>query len=314
MVCKLLKRDPAIDILKGILIVLVVYGHTSLEKPFNYFWFRMPAFFMISGYFIKPDIEFSSQYLKKIIRRYVTPYFCWCIIMYIIFWPEHPLKNIIRIIYGGHNNITLYSYPYWFINTLFISDLLFVSILTISKKINQVCSIILVPLFVFGLYTIAHFFLPIKDFPPLPWGVDNACCAIMYLYIGHILKQFKKWNTILCIIPFIFIYICYFHHYNYQLNIADIHLEHYFLDIIIPLSFTILLLNIANYFVKVPIINQLFSKIGECTLTIFFTHAAVLNLCNGWIGIILSILIGYILHQLLKQNNITKKLFLGKYK
>ena len=306
------ERNIIIDILKGILIICVVYGHTSLNKLIDVFWFHMPAFFIISGYFIKPSIELSKEYFIKIIHRYVIPYFCWCIIMYILFHPEHPLKNLIRIIYGGHNNITIYSYPYWFINTLFISHLLFTIILTISKKNHQFCSIILVPLFVFGLYTIAHFFLPIKGLPPLPWGIDNACCAIMYLYIGHILKQFKKWNTILCIIPFIFIYICIFHHYNYKLNIADIHLEHYFLDIIIPFSFTILLLKIATYLAKIPIVNQIFSKIGECTLTIFFIHAAILHISNGWLGIVLSVLIGCILHQMIKKNEITKCWLLGK--
>ena len=47
-------RKVEFDILKGILIIFVVIGHTNLKIPyFDIFWFHMPAFFMVSGYLTK---------------------------------------------------------------------------------------------------------------------------------------------------------------------------------------------------------------------------------------------------------------------
>lgn len=43
-------RKPEFDILKGLLIVTVVMGHTSFKIPLiDVYWFHMPAFFMITG-------------------------------------------------------------------------------------------------------------------------------------------------------------------------------------------------------------------------------------------------------------------------
>lgn len=46
-------RKIEFDILKGILIICVVIGH-AVKTPFiNVFWFHVPAFFLIAGYFAK---------------------------------------------------------------------------------------------------------------------------------------------------------------------------------------------------------------------------------------------------------------------
>ena len=47
-------RNIELDILKGIMIIFVVIGHTSIKIPFfDIYWFHMPAFFLISGYLAK---------------------------------------------------------------------------------------------------------------------------------------------------------------------------------------------------------------------------------------------------------------------
>lgn len=50
------KRDRSIDILKGILILLVVLGHSRVKFSHVIFWFHMPLFFIVSGYLLDiPD-------------------------------------------------------------------------------------------------------------------------------------------------------------------------------------------------------------------------------------------------------------------
>ena len=41
------------DIMKSFLIICVVIGHTYIEWTKYIYWFHMPVFFMISGYFLK---------------------------------------------------------------------------------------------------------------------------------------------------------------------------------------------------------------------------------------------------------------------
>lgn len=124
-----MKRKIEIDILKGFLIIFVVIGHIQAyhDQPHEViFWFHMPAFFMVSGYFMhapKSAPWHDRAYLSKQIRRYVVPFFAWCVVGYALVRHESLLKNIVRVLYAGHNNITPYSYPYWFINALFTGSI-----------------------------------------------------------------------------------------------------------------------------------------------------------------------------------------------
>lgn len=61
------ERNKQIDIVKGLLIILVIIGHFPfLDQMAPYiFWFHMPAFFMLSGMFIK----YKGMLLLEIKKR-----------------------------------------------------------------------------------------------------------------------------------------------------------------------------------------------------------------------------------------------------
>ena len=62
-------RDPSIDVLKGIAIVLVVYGHTwPFCRNFIYL-FHMAVFMMASGILYSGKIDSIREYLKYIIKK-----------------------------------------------------------------------------------------------------------------------------------------------------------------------------------------------------------------------------------------------------
>ena len=59
-------RNIELDILKGIMIIFVVIGHTNIAIPFmDVYWFHMRAFFLISGYLAKNKGSVKKQ-LKAI--------------------------------------------------------------------------------------------------------------------------------------------------------------------------------------------------------------------------------------------------------
>lgn len=129
------ERKVEYDILKGILIVLVVIGHaisnnSALHKVI--FWFHMPAFFMITGC-LTTRWNNSRETIVLRIKRLVVPYFSYSILLFCLFHPEPLVKNIARVLYAGHMNITTYSYPFWFVNAMFVA-LCFYSLLL--RKFN----------------------------------------------------------------------------------------------------------------------------------------------------------------------------------
>src|SRR3954463_11663954 len=89
------KRITSIDIVKGIAIILVVYGHVMqgmahrnlMYLPFHIFSdtfiysFHMPAFFFASGLFAKLNANTSSTVLiQKKAEQLLWPYLLWALI------------------------------------------------------------------------------------------------------------------------------------------------------------------------------------------------------------------------------------------
>jgi fucose 4-O-acetylase-like acetyltransferase len=143
-----MERKIEIDILKGILIIFVIIGHLpGLHADVHrvIYWFHMPLFFMISGSFLGVSLARQvneRSFIKKQFQRYVVPFYAWSILLYLITRPEGIFKNLVRIIYAGRNNTTIYSYPFWFINTLFVAILFIFSIDCVKKKIDNTRNIL----------------------------------------------------------------------------------------------------------------------------------------------------------------------------
>ena len=137
-------RNKVFDIMKGILIILVVYGHCGL--PLNHFiyLFHVPVFFMISGYYIKPEYFENRisvrEYFYKKIKSLWLPYFLFngigCLLnnffVYIHFLKETDKKNVESIgidilktflFRGGAKNI---GGATWFLRTLFEVSIIFI--------------------------------------------------------------------------------------------------------------------------------------------------------------------------------------------
>lgn len=95
------KRIEYVDVAKGIAILCVVAGHTfaaydpgSLQNKFIYS-FHMPLFFILSGFFYKPQ-EFKKSFLEKG-KKPSGPLFCdQC--SFVVWWPciRAALKTCLR--------------------------------------------------------------------------------------------------------------------------------------------------------------------------------------------------------------------------
>lgn len=318
-------RKPEFDILKGILIICVVIGHTNIKIPYiDIFWFHMPAFFIITGYLTKKwltpkeifvSIKNKDYIIWNKIGKYIFPYLSYSILFFILFRPESIIKNLARIIYAGTNNTTDYSYPFWYINALFIGTLAMGG----GKlwKINRLNILLILLLWLFlhlNLIKLLSF--------PLPWGIDTALGAIIFLYIGNAAKEIKSknWHWSLLLLPIIFIILNENTGLHYKFNMKSMTYNHFILDLFIPTLFTYFFYKMSIILSHIQKFSQSLSYLGTCCMTIYFTHAAILSFTsqelhwNNMLGIILAITIGVLLHTLFKHFKITRILFIGNLK
>ena len=133
-------RDPLIDSLRGIAILIVIMGHAlqnanaspslPVLKIIMTFW--MPLFFLISGFSAGYGRESSLRNgLKKKVLRLLVPYLCWAEIVYAV-----DLFRFDRCFSLMDNVVALFCSPFWFLRMLFGISALFVVYRSIVSGLN----------------------------------------------------------------------------------------------------------------------------------------------------------------------------------
>lgn len=185
------KRNMTIDIMKGILIILVVIGHSYWYYKKVIFWFHMPLFFMISGYLLnKPEKEKEKEWIIRKCKVFLIPYMAYT---FILGWFEirSGFKAVFvywfRALYGGEAA----GGVYWFITVLLLSEILIVKI---ENRVYDYRSRI-------GIYTVMYLlaivesllFIPpdtiqVPTYTKLPWDMDVCLISVPYMMIGQVLR------------------------------------------------------------------------------------------------------------------------------
>lgn len=113
-------RNKELDAAKGLLIILVVFGHSGNKMLHDViFLFHMPLFFMISGMLISKEHLAKRSYFLTRIKRLMIPYYIYGMIDILIF--RQDLGGIVRLIWGGRS----ISGVYWYITCLLFAILIF---------------------------------------------------------------------------------------------------------------------------------------------------------------------------------------------
>lgn len=288
-------------------------GHAGLTLGgFDVFWFHMPAFFIVSGALTNtfPTLADRNRLWSKA-KQYLIPYIAWSVLLYLFFLGEdNPLKYAVRVVCGGRLNITTFSYPFWFIFSLFWA-LWAVGELKrwVANKWHQALCIL-------GLWAAVHiaYYLGFNKII-LPWGLDCAPAAIVFVYLGDLFKQYvrRPWHYAILLVPASFFLLFRHFDYAYVINMADKHLAHPLLDLLVPCSCFFSLYLISDLLTRVPLLSSAMAWVGRSSLTIFFVHAAVLH---GFAGVATSealtavaVVLGVTLHSLFLLTPATSFLF-----
>lgn len=181
------KRDESFDILKGLLILFVIIGHSRFPFSVEHFLFsfHMPAFFFISGYFYKKRA--LKEELAVDTRRLLIPYMFSCCVLILC---NPTLIQALTCLLGGQPIIPLPFLeeiselgPLWFLLAMFWIRLM-AHFLFHSK---------LAPWMQAGVILLLSF-ASMKNFSSfhvfVPWYLPSACCALGFFFVGHRLRSF----------------------------------------------------------------------------------------------------------------------------
>lgn len=191
------ERLNYIDAARGIGILMVIFGH--LDFPYLSQWIytcHMPLFFFLSGMVFSADKYSFSTFIKKKIKGIIVPYFAlglgiW-IFFSIVYLCDHnppdfvanaiasPLEMMIQFLIQRH------YWTVWFLACLFFANLILFSEFKITKSKTPYllgCSV-LICICAFVYYRLGG--------DTLPWNIDTACVAQLFMCLGYLFRKNSK--------------------------------------------------------------------------------------------------------------------------
>ena len=143
-------RNPALDILKAIAILLVIIGHNSTGIWHNYVYsFHMPLFFILAGYLWHE--KSVAQSLFRDIRRIIIPYVSYFAVLAIIGYAINGVsigrivQDVLRISWGSLDRVDVFGHYVqgvgflWFLPALFVCKNVFNAIYALWGRITTKC-------------------------------------------------------------------------------------------------------------------------------------------------------------------------------
>lgn len=192
-----LKRDNALDILKGIGIITMIMGHSNMGENFILYvaGFHMQLFFIVSGYLFNQFKYSFKEFTKRKIKTLIIPYLTfaittlvYCVIISLVNKSNiYDFPNCLIGIAFSNRSIFPITGALWFLQCLFCVNILFF----LSGKFGEIIRAIIISIFFLGAWCQSRYDVW------LPFALDSALSAIVLFYIGYLLKNvtFKPTNT-----------------------------------------------------------------------------------------------------------------------
>ena len=285
-----MSRNKKIDIFRGILILMVVWGHSGLNSMHDIiFLFHMPLFFILSGFLVEKDRLLKREYLKNKLMIFVIPYLMYTIIDFGIFRRDLSLLTLCRVLYGGR----AISGVYWYITCyLFALFLLSASLRKFSDKMSKALILMGGGTAVIESNLIDKIHL--LQSPGIPWNLDVSLMALVYVGIGFFYKdkikellesELRKYDLVAAIISASLILFCWLiYKYGnrlYYFDMKPVYYKELISAILIPCTFGIVLIRLVHWIEKtkcLEVLNRFLILCGRVTIPIMFIHIPL----NHW--------------------------------
>lgn len=176
------ERIAWVDVLKGIGIILVVFGHIYINDTI-YRWiysFHMPLFFFAAGYIYKVKPILTD--IKKRVRTVVIPYFVFGLLL-LLYWEiiERRFRPIdasfdelfIGLLEGRYDEL-LFNVHLWFLPCFFVTVVIYNILTNLGGHF-----------FAYGVTIVISVFSVFFELSVLPWGIDRMFMYIAFFAIGN---------------------------------------------------------------------------------------------------------------------------------
>lgn len=209
------KRVEWIDIARGIAIISMVYAHSDLtaESTSYIFAFHMPIFFILSGYLYRKPDDYKAFALKNV-KKLLIPYAITCFFLLIVricrylIQPEYYgycgkklivfrtiISSFVGFGCGPDESAPHFPFfevwsvgPLWFLLTFLWAVLIFAVIMNITKDWHEIeRGVLILALSMLGL-SLSFYWIW------LPLNLDIAVFALLFMYIGYVLKKYMSGN------------------------------------------------------------------------------------------------------------------------
>ncbi|KRL13083.1 acyltransferase family protein [Schleiferilactobacillus perolens] len=282
------KRIAWVDIAKAIGILAVVAGHAYPHKDALYeviYWWHMPLFYFIGGFFIKP-LGHSWTATRKFLKRKIWPLYrdyliAGSAIIFINYFTEHrsldySINYFGRLLYGG-TVLNGYTSAFWFVTVYIIAHMAVVALITyIQPQWLQWLTVI-------GLFALGTGYDNAKQLFgfPLPGNADVALMAMFYMYAGYRLFPLLKRVISSRILfgasvlgAFGFAWAQYADKIDQVLYMKSHNVTNGIFAATVPILFVLVVIGIANRLAKTNFAYQL-QWLGKQSMIIMFSHKAI---------------------------------------
>lgn len=173
------------DILKGIGIILVMFGHAISGSGFAHnliYGFHMPLFFFCSGFFFK-DKSLKESTIKDV-KGLLIPWATFCCVLILCSFMLHFLSNGPgpRFQPLDENCYILYR-TIWFLVCLFFVRLFY-------RLIAKLCNNMIVNILCLGWYFLS-FALKCCNIN-IPFFIDSALAMLLFFHLGRVFHE-QEW-------------------------------------------------------------------------------------------------------------------------
>jgi len=286
------RRLKYIDIVKGVAILLMIYGHwdttySSVDIRLI-FSFHIPLFFIISGYFLKEETP-CVNFLRKRVRQLLSPYYITAVVTLMMtglvawyngreMW-DSARPVILRLLYGCPD-MERYVHidalciggvgPIWFLWALLWATLA----VKLALRVRYSWLIVLLISFL-GYYSHKHIGL-------FPLSLQAGMHASLFVLLGYHFRKYRLfehrcfhslwvqavllvlWFAVACTSPFSAISVC--------LNSTRPSF------MVTSISMTCFLVYVSQKLESLPIISSFLALCGRASLLLLCVHGAMFYL------------------------------------
>ncbi|BBW90333.1 O-acetyltransferase [Pseudoalteromonas sp. PS1M3] len=194
----MLNHNNIFDVAKGLLILLVVFGHQPLGDELHRFIysFHMGFFFILYGVLFKEHSNDLIQYIAFKSGNLIGTYYkavVWSLLFFLLVsyikfdvfsYEALTMKAIDYLVGSAYDGNLSPNGPLWFLLSYFFYNFYFQVVYYLEKKIGLAAHFVFIPIFISILFS----------FTLIPFTLNATILAIPFFYVG---RFYKGW--LLCL-------------------------------------------------------------------------------------------------------------------